>query len=327
MSLSPLIAVVGPTGSGKSDLALSIAAAHGGEVVNSDSIQLYRYFDVGSAKLSLSERQNIPHHLIDVLDPDQEFSAGEYARLARQALAGITARGTLPVVVGGTGFYLRALLEGLFPGPGRDQAVRDRLAARETSRPGSLHRLLTRFDPPTAARIHPTDVQKLIRAVEVRLLTRRPPSELYAAGRDALQGYRILKIGVDPPRQALYSHLDERCRRMFEQGLVQEVRHILALGYPPTSKPFESLGYRQALQLVEGQLTPEQALLDTQQATRRYAKRQWTWFRRDPELQWFPGFGHDDSVQVQVLQRIASFLEGFGNSSALLRNISPRLSS
>ena len=308
MSPFPLIAVVGPTGSGKSELALSIAAAHGGEVLNSDSIQLYRYFDIGSAKLAQAGRRGIPHHLIDILDPDQEFSAGEYARRGRQVLAEISARGALPVVVGGTGFYLRALLEGLFPGPGRDQAVRLRLAAREKRRPGSLHRLLSRFDPITAARIHATDVQKLIRAVEVRVLTQRPPSELYAAGRDALQGYRVLKIGVDPPRQALYHRLDQRCQRMFAQGLVPEVQHILASGYPPTSKPFEALGYRQALQLVRGDLTPEEALLEAQRATRRYSKRQWTWFRRDPEVQWFPGFGDDDSMKIAVLERVAEFL-------------------
>src|SRR5438270_5818234 len=178
----PLVAVAGPTGSGKSDLALAIAEKFNGEVLNCDSLQVFRYFDIGTAKLPMAERRGIPHHLIDIVDPDELFTAGEYARLARETIAGITARGRLPVIAGGTGFYLRALLDGLFQGPTRDQPLRDRLAAREARRPGSLHRLLTRFDRETAAKIHPNDVPKVTRALEICLLTRQPAAELFRAG-------------------------------------------------------------------------------------------------------------------------------------------------
>jgi tRNA dimethylallyltransferase len=199
----PLVAVVGPTGSGKSDLALRLAGEFAGEIVNCDSLQVFRYFDIGTAKTPPAARRGIPHHLIDVADPDQLFTAGEYARLARGAIAAISARGRLPIVAGGTGFYLRALLDGLFAGPSRDPGLRLRLAARETRRPGSLHRLLRRFDSQAAARIHPHDVPKVTRALEVCLLTRRPVSELFREGRDPLAGYRVLKLGLEPGRDAL----------------------------------------------------------------------------------------------------------------------------
>jgi tRNA dimethylallyltransferase len=305
---APLIAVVGPTGSGKSELALIIAERFGGEIVNSDSVQLYRHFDIGSAKLAAAARRGVPHHLIGVIDPDEHFSAGEYARRARAILGEITSRGALPVVVGGTGFYLRALLDGLFKGPERDPKLRGRLAERERRKPGSLHRLLRRFDPSSAARIHAGDLQKLTRAVEVCLLTRQPLSRLFAGGRDALQGYQTLKIGLDPPRQDLYERLNARCQRMFSNGLPEEVRRILARGYPPDCKPFESLGYRQALHVVTGETTLDGAVDCTQRDTRRYAKRQWTWFRRDPAVEWFRGFGDALEVQAGVLARIAQFV-------------------
>jgi tRNA dimethylallyltransferase len=306
--LQPLVAVAGPTGTGKSELALRLAEEFGGEVVNCDSLQIYRYFDIGTAKLPLAERRGIPHHLMDILDPDQVFTAGEYARRGRAALADISARGRLPVIAGGTGFYLRALLEGLFPGPARDAALRERLAARERRRPGSLHRLLARFDPQAAARIHAHDVPKVTRALEVCLLTRRPVTELFRAGRDALQGYRALKIGLAPDRDRLYGRLDERCRRMFESGLVEEVRHILGLGFPATCKPFESHGYRQAVQMLRGELTAKEALFYAQRNTRQYAKRQMTWFRKEPGMQWLKGFGEDEDVQNAAAARVREFL-------------------
>jgi tRNA dimethylallyltransferase len=233
----PLVAVVGPTGSGKSDLALCLAEEFDGEIVNCDSLQVYRHFDIGTAKLVPASQRGIPHHLIDVVDPDELFTAGDFARLSRKAIAGISARGRLPIVAGGTGFYLRALVDGLFEGPARDQTLRDRLAARESRRPGSLHRLLGRFDPATAARIHANDVPKVMRALEVCLLARRPASELFRAGRDALRGYRVLKLGLLPDRDALYDRLNRRCTQMFESGLIDEVRHILALGFPKDSQP------------------------------------------------------------------------------------------
>jgi tRNA dimethylallyltransferase len=304
----PLVAVTGPTGSGKSELALEIAETFHGEVVNCDSLQVYRHFDIGTAKLPPEERRGIPHHLIDIVNPDELFTAGEYARLARETIAAISARGRLPIVAGGTGFYLRALLDGLFEGPVRDQALRDRLAARELRRPGSLHRLLARFDAAAACRIHPNDVPKVTRALEVTLLTRRPVSELFRQGRNALRGYRTLKLGLLPERDALYERLDRRCARMFESGLIEEVRQILSLGFPPASKPFESHGYKQALQLLQGELNPREALFYAQRNTRNYAKRQITWFRREPGLEWLRGFADAPEILSTALARVTAFL-------------------
>jgi tRNA dimethylallyltransferase len=304
-----LVAVVGPTGAGKSELALRIAQEFDGEIVNCDSLQIYRHLDIGTAKLPPEQRRGIPHHLIDIAEPDEVFSAGEYARRARQVLREIAARGRLPVVCGGTGFYLRALLEGLFPGPERDEALRQRLAAREARRPGLLHRLLRRLDPVSAGRIHPSDKQKLIRAVEVCLLLGRPLSEAFALGREPLEGFRVLKIGLDPPREALYQKLNERCRKMFESGLVEETRRILELGYAADVKPLHSHGYRQAVQVLRGELTYEQALYYAQRDTRRYAKRQWTWFRRESGVVWFRGFGEDPAIQAAVLGRVRQHLQ------------------
>ncbi len=306
----PLVALVGPTGSGKSDLALEIAAEFHGEVVNCDSLQVYRYFDVGTAKLPKESWRGIPHHLIDIVNPDELFTAGAYARRARAAIAEISGRGRLPVIAGGTGFYLRALLEGLFPGPIRDQELRDRLARREARRPGSLHRLLVRFDPAVAEKIHPHDVPKVTRALEVCLLAREPVSELFRRGREPLRGYRALKIGLLPERDSLYERLDERCRQMFEGGLADEVRHILSLGFPETCKPFESHGYKQALQLLHGELTPKEALNYAQRNTRRYAKRQITWFRREQRLLWLRGFGEAMASRAAALDMVRAFVRG-----------------
>jgi tRNA dimethylallyltransferase len=306
--LRPLIAVAGPTGSGKSELALRLAEEFSGEIVNCDSLQVYRYFDIGTAKLPLEERRGVPHHLIDILDPDRLFTAGEFARAGRQAIADISARGRLPIVAGGTGFYLRALIDGLFQGPERDQPLRDRLALRETRRPGSLHRLLRRFDPAAASRIHANDVPKVTRALEVCLVTRRPVTELFEQGRDALRGYRVLKFGLLPSRDALYRKLDQRCERMFESGLVEEVNQILARGFPPSCKPFESHGYKQALQLIRGELSPRDAVFYAQRRTRQYAKRQITWFRREPDLAWLEGFGDSPAVNQTAMEKTRAFL-------------------
>jgi tRNA dimethylallyltransferase len=306
--VKPLVVIVGPTGSGKSDLALRIAEEFAGEVINCDSIQLYRYLNIGSAKLPPEERRGIPHHMIDILDPDEVFTAGEYARRARAVMEQVAGRSRLPIVTGGTGFYLRALLAGLFPGPARDTELRDRLTARETRRPGALHRLLRRLDPDAAARIHENDVPKVTRALEVCLLTRRPITELFREGRDALEGYRTLKIGLFPDRDALYARLDERTERMFACGLVDEVRAILERGFSSNSKALESLGYRQAIQVLRGELTVKEAVFYTQRDTRRYAKRQMTWFRREPDLMIVKGFGSDGETQHAVLGSVERFL-------------------
>ena len=304
----PLVAILGATGTGKSALALDVAEALGGEIVNCDSLQVFRHFDIGTAKLSPAERRGIAHHLIDIVDPDEIFTAGEYSRRARETIAAISARGRLPVVCGGTGFYFRALVAGLFEGPERDAALRERLGARERRRPGSLHRLLSRFDHDAARRIHAHDVPKVMRALEVCLLARRPVSELFRGGRNALRGYRTIRFVLQPERERLYERLDARCRQMFEGGLIDEVRRILALGYPRSAKPFESHGYKQALQVLGGELSREQAIELAQRNTRRYAKRQMTWFRQEPSVEWVHGFGDEAAVARDVLVRVAAFL-------------------
>ncbi len=293
-----LIAIVGPTGAGKSALALNLAAAFSGEIVNCDSLQFYRGFDIGTAKTPIAERRGIPHHLFDALEPQNGYSAGEYARDARTVIAQISGRARLPVVVGGTGFYLRALLEGLPGLPARNEVLRSNLAAREQRRAGALHRLLTRLEPGAARRIHPHDVQKLIRALEVRVLTRSglPAPE----SGEPLRGYRVLKIGLDPDRPQLFAKLDARVDAMFSSGLLDEVLRLLANGATGSEKPFESLGYKQALQHLRGEASLEQAMESTQVETRQYAKRQWTWFRRDAGVEWLPGFGDDPGVTEQA---------------------------
>jgi len=307
--LLPLPIVVGPTGSGKSDLSLYLAHAIGGEIVNCDSLQVFRGFDVGTAKVPVEQRRGIPHHLIDTVEPTALFTAGDYARAAETVLREICGRGRIAVLVGGTGFYLRGLLEGLSPGPSRDDALRARLQSREHKRPGSLHRILTRLDPASAARIHLNDKNKTMRAVEVRLLEGVPLSSTFERGRAPLSGFLPIKIGLDPPRELLYARLNERAHKMFDNNpanwtLFDEVRSLLAAGVPANAKPFESLGYKQALQVVLGRMTAKEALESTQQETRRYAKRQLTWFRREPGVQWIPGFGDDVRVQAEALAMV-----------------------
>jgi len=304
----PLVAIVGATGSGKSSLALSLAQVFNGEIINCDSLQVYRHFDVGTAKLALKERRGIPHHLIDIVNPDEVFTAGEFARRGRTCLEEITSREKLPLVAGGTGFYLRALIDGLFAGPERDATLRERLSSREQRRPGRLHKLLARFDPAAARRIHANDVPKVMRALEICLLARRPVTDMFATGRDALQGYRVLKLGLWPNREELYRRLDERCETMFAGGLEQEVRHILALGFAASAKPFESHGYKQTLQMIHGELTPKEALWYAQRNTRRYAKRQMTWFRQEREIHWLPGFGAEPEIERAAEDRVRDFL-------------------
>jgi len=300
-----LVAVAGPTGSGKSELALRLAERFHGEIVNCDSVQVFRYFNIGTAKLPEREWRGIPHHLIDALEPDQVFTAGEFARAARIVLHEITGRGRLPIVVGGTGFYLRALVEGLAPGPARNAGLRERLAAREARRPGAVHRLLRRFDAATAARLHPNDVPKTMRALEICLSARRPAAEVFARGRDALTGYKVLKIGLFPDREKLVARLEARVEAMFAGGLVVETEAILARGVPASAKPFESIGYKQALQVVRGELSVKDAIFYSK---RDYAKRQMTWFRQEPGLEVVRGFGDEDEVVARVMARVEEFV-------------------
>jgi len=298
--------ILGPTGSGKTDLSLFIARAIGGEILNCDSLQVYRGFDIGTAKLPAGERDDLRHYLIDIVDPTELFTAGTYARRAEAALREICSRGRIPVMVGGTGFYLRALLTGLSPAPARDEAIRARLLERERKRPGSLHRILRRLDPASAARIHVNDKNKTLRALEVRLIQGTSLTSAFEGGRAALTGFTPIRIGLNPPRDLLYARLNERTLRMFYPGpgresLVDEVRRLLAAGVPRQAKPFESLGYKQVLELLEGRITTQQALESTQQETRRYAKRQQTWFRKEHDVLWLAGFGDEPHVQTQAL--------------------------
>lgn len=300
--------IAGPTGSGKSGLALRLAHRFHGEIVNCDSVQIYRHFRIGAAKLAPEEQEGIPHHMLDVAEPDETYTAGDYSRQARAAIRGITVRHHLPIVVGGTGFYLRALIEGLFEGPARDEAIRSRLAGREAKRAGSLHRILRRLDPAAAKRIHAKDVNKVMRALEVILIERKPLTVLHEEGRDALEGYRVLRLGLNPPRAELYARLDARAAAMFREGLLEETQSILDRGYAGASKPFESLGYAQALRVLRGEMSVEAAIAETQLQTRQYAKRQWTWFRRDKNIVWLDGFGGNEDVAARAEEHVRGFL-------------------
>jgi len=286
--LPPLIAIVGPTASGKSSLALRVARARGGEIVSCDSLQVYRGLDIGSAKATLAERRDVRHHLIDVVGPDDAFSAAEYSRLARAAIAGITNRHRLPIVAGGTGLYLKALLEGLFEGPARDEGRRRRLESlAERFGDPRLHRLLRSLDPAAAERIQPADRVRIVRALEVYWATGRPITEHHGAGAEPLQGHRILLLGLDPDRESLRRVVEKRTRAMLAAGLVDEVRRLLDAGLPPTARPLQAIGYRDALAVLKGKSTPEQAQQAIVTATMRFAKRQMTWFRHQADVTWF----------------------------------------
>jgi tRNA dimethylallyltransferase len=301
----PLLAVIlGPTGSGKTALSVALGRRFDGEIVSCDSVAVYRGLEIGSAKPSAEQRKLVPHHLLDVVDPDAFYTAGDYSRAAREAIAGVVGRGRLPIVTGGTGLYLRALLQGLFPGPQRSVALRDRLLRKaETRGPLSLHRILKRIDPASAARIHVNDTAKVIRAIEVTLAAARPMSEAWKEGSQALTGYRVLRLGLDPARPQLYQRINDRAEDMFAQGLIEETRELRArYGRSPA---LDSLGYRQAAQYLDGTLTYEQAVAAASQGHRNYAKRQLTWFRREPEVRWLNGFGDDPALLAEVESLIA----------------------
>jgi tRNA dimethylallyltransferase len=305
-----LVVVLGPTASGKTALSLALAERFEGEIVNCDSVAMYCEFDLGTAKPTLSERSRAPHHLLDCVEPTNPITAGEYARQTRQVLGEIKARGRLPILVGGTGLYLRALLEGLFPGPQRSEELRERLRERAGSRGSNyLHRMLRRLDPAAAEKIHANDMAKLIRAIEVCLASRQRMTELWQQrGREPLRGFRILRLGLDPDRQALYDRINRRAQQMFDAGLIEETQRLLEK-YGDAAGPLSSLGYKQAVQFLRGELTREQAVQAAQQAHRNYAKRQMTWFRREPEVHWLSGFGDDEQVQ----ETATSWVSGSGS--------------
>jgi tRNA dimethylallyltransferase len=297
----PLVVLHGATASGKTSLAVQLAQRFSGEIVSCDSVAVYCELEIGTAKPSREQRALVPHHMLDVVSPDQPYTAGDYARDARASLADIAARGNLPIVAGGTGLYLRALIDGLFPGPARLETLRVRLRAMEQERGGGyLARILRRLDPASAARIHPNDAPKLVRAIEVTLAARQRMSTLWEAGRDPLQGFRILRLGLDPPRPALYARINQRAAAMFSNGLVEETERLLAR-YGADCRPLSSLGYKQAAMLLRGDLSLEDAIASTQQGHRNYAKRQMTWFRREPNVCWLDGFGDDPAIAERAI--------------------------
>jgi tRNA dimethylallyltransferase len=304
-----LLVIFGPTGSGKTALSLDLASRFRGEIVNCDSVAIYREFSIGTAKPTPEERARAPHHLFDLIEPTDYTTAGEYARRARAVLNDVRDRANLPIVVGGTGLYLRALLEGLFPGPQRSEELRERLrdlAGRHGAK--YLHRILGRLDSVAAARINANDVPKLIRAIEVSLAARRPMTEQWKSGRDGLQGFRILRVGLDPSRNELYTRINHRVHAMFAAGLVHETEQLLKK-YGASARPLNSIGYKHVVQMLNGERTLETTVSAVQQAHRNYAKRQMTCFRREPQVNWISGFGDDEEVQRRAADLILLSLD------------------
>jgi tRNA dimethylallyltransferase len=311
-----LVVILGPTASGKSALGIRLAQKLGGEIVVCDSTQVYRRFDIGTAKVSESERQGIPHWMMDIVEPADVFTAGDYRQRAEEVLRDIHARGRVPVVTAGTGLYLRALLEGLADAPARSEELRARLR-HSAKRSGAehLHGMLLRLDSETAARIGERDTQKIIRALEMRFLAKKPVGEIHAQGRAPLEGFAPVKIGLHPPRAALYARIERRVHEMFDAGWPAEVRELLRSGVPRGAKPFTFIGYREILARYSDELKPnhaeskhdsgelklEETILEIQKATRQFAKRQLTWFRKEPNVHWLESFGDDPSAETQAL--------------------------
>lgn len=295
---SPLVVILGPTASGKSSLGVALAKQFGGEIIACDSTQLYRGFDIGTAKPSLAERADIPHHLLDVLNPEESSTAGDYRERAELVLSDLKTRARLPVFTVGTGLYLRALLEGLADLPQRSEEIRERLRESAASHgPGHLHSILNKLDAETAAKIAAADEQKIIRAIEVCLLARKPLSEVHRTARKPLLGWEPIKIGLQPPRDALRDRIHARTDAMLSKGWLDEVRRLLECGSSENAKPFDFIGYRELREVLQKKISLDEARAAIQQSTRQYAKRQLTWFRREHGVHWLVGFGDDKNIQ------------------------------
>jgi len=309
-ALHRLVVILGPTASGKSALAIALAERLNGEVVACDSTQVYRYFDIGTGKVPAAERHGIRHHMIDLVEPEEIFTAGEYRRRATEVLEAICARGKLPILTAGTGLYLRALLEGLAEAPARSEELRERLRQR-VARHGRehVHGILKRLDPGSALRIAPGDTQKVIRAIEIRLLSGQPAGALHQRGRASLEGFRVLKIGLMPPRATLYRRIEQRVTAMLDGGWLEEAKILLGKGIAPISKPFDFLGYAQLWDVLAGKMAFDDAVRQIEQATRRYAKRQMTWFRKESDVFWIEGFGDAPAVAAEAFRLIAAVVE------------------
>jgi tRNA dimethylallyltransferase len=305
--LAPLVVILGPTASGKSALGIELAKKLNGEILVCDSTQIYRHFDIGTGKVPLAEQQGIAHHLVDLIEPEEIFTAGEYRRRAIDVLADLRKRGKLPIITAGTGLYLRGLLEGLADSPQRSETIRERLRLSAQSHgPAHLHRLLSRLDPESAARIDAPDNQKIIRAIEMRLIAGKLVGEIHRSGRTPLAGYQPLKIGLLPPRQPLYARIHSRIDAMIQAGWIEEVAQLISTAVPPASKPFQFIGYSEWRAHLAGALPKKEATEKIQQATRRFAKRQLTWFRRESHVQWLAGFGDTPEIFAAALEILNS---------------------
>lgn len=305
--LARLIVILGPTASGKSTLAIHLAERFGGEVLACDSTQVYRHFDIGTGKVPREQQRGIPHHLVDIAEPQEVFTAGEYRRRATEVLEDVTKRGKLPIMTAGTGLYLRGLLEGLAEAPERSEELRARLRQHlNRFGPEYIHRLLRKLDPEAAAKIAPRDAQKAIRAIEICVLSGERVTKLLRKGRVGLAGYAVTKIGLAPSRDALYTRIDLRVQQMLDAGWVAEVKRLVEMGIPASVKPFSFLGYSHLRQHLEGGMELKAAIHEIQQTTRRYAKRQITWFRKESEVHWLQWFGDDPaslSHASEILQK------------------------
>jgi tRNA dimethylallyltransferase len=303
-----VVAILGPTATGKSTLALELARQHRGEIINCDSTAVYRGFDIGTDKVAAGDRRGIPHHLIDIADPTDEYTAAQYARDAARVIRDVHARGGLPFVVGGTGFYYRALTRGLFPGPGRDAALRQRLAdIGERRGVAFLHRMLRRVDRESALRIQPRDVKRMVRALEVFFLTGRPLTAHFAETMSPIPDVDVLAIGLRLPATAISARVTKRVDQQFERGLLDEIRDLLRRGIPESARPFGGLVYRQALEHLRGvrDETATRALIA--QENRRYARRQLIWFRKEPNLRWFDGPGESSATIAAVRELLTGY--------------------
>jgi tRNA dimethylallyltransferase len=305
--LPRLVVVLGPTASGKSALGILLAKKLDAEILVCDSTQVYRHFDIGTAKVPVADQRGIPHHLVDLVEPSDVFTAGDYRRHAVEVLEDLARRRKLPILTAGTGLYLRALLEGLADAPTRSEELRGRLRESVSVRgPQHLHRMLNRLDPQAAAGISARDTQKVIRALEIRLLAGKPVAEVHRGGRSPLEGYRVMKIGLLPPRDALYEKIHARVLMMISAGWLDEVRRLITQGVPADVKPFQFIGYSELREHLEGRLSLDDAVDQIQRATRRFAKRQITWFRKEPGVTWLSSFGDDPAALRTSLELIGA---------------------
>jgi tRNA dimethylallyltransferase len=304
--VAKLVIIQGPTASGKTELAVSLAERFGAEIINADSMQVYCFMDIGTAKPSLEQRRRIPHHLIDIVRPDQPFTAADFRREAGRAIHDITVRGKRVIICGGTGLYIKALTKGLMESPGSDERVRSELKELSIKLGKEvLHNMLLKVDPDSAARLHPNDQFRIIRALEVHRITGRPISELKEKHGFISEPYRCMKIGLSVDRAAVYANIDKRVDWMIVNNLIDEVRGLLAAGYEPSLKPLRSIGYRHICLYLNGEISLLEAISLIKRDTRRYAKRQLTWFNHDQEIKWFE---YPENVAI-IMQNVNDFFD------------------